>query len=125
MQVGCERFWRARTSGTRHAARSKVPQDLSNSEYVFYKKLLEVLFKGTPYEHDALGTRPSFDQTTAAMLHDFHRTWYVPNNAILIIVGDVQPAHALESVKAVFSDIPSRELPPPPDFRFAPFPSVP
>ncbi len=45
----------------RGAIEQEVAQDLSNPEYVFYEQLLKSMFKGTPYEHDALGTRPSFD----------------------------------------------------------------
>jgi len=104
----------------RGAIEQEVAQDLSNPEYVFYMKLLEAMFTGTPYAHDALGTRPSFDKTTDAMLRDFHRTWYAPNNAILIIVGDVQPAQALEQVKARFGGIPAGKLPARPEYHFAP-----
>ncbi len=78
------------------------------------------MFKGTPYEHDALGTRPSFDKTTGANLRKFHETWYTPNNAILVIVGDVQPESALEQVKMLFGDIPSRKLPDRAEFKFEP-----
>jgi zinc protease len=104
----------------RGAIEQEVAQDLSNPEYVFYKKLLEVMFKGSPYEHDALGTRPSFGKTTAAMLQQFHNTWYAPNNAILVIVGDVEPASALEQVKQLFGKLPSRALPARPEYRFQP-----
>ncbi len=102
----------------RGAIEQEVAQDFSNPEYVFYMKLLEILFKGTPYEHDALGTRPSFDKTTAAMLRNFHDTWYAPNNAVLIIVGDIQPGRAIEQVKKLFADIPSRPLPARPEYHF-------
>ncbi len=95
----------------RGAIEQEVASDLSNPEYVFYKKLLAAIFKGTPYSHDALGTRPSFNKTTGAMLQKFHKTWYAPNNAILVIVGDVQPEKALKEVKKLFSDIPSKKIP--------------
>jgi zinc protease len=39
----------------RGAIEQEVAQDLSNPEYVLYMKLLAAMFKGTPYEHDALG----------------------------------------------------------------------
>ena len=77
----------------RGAIEQEVAQDLSNPEYVFYKQLLAAMFNGSPYEHDALGTRPSFDRTTDADLRKFHNSWYVPNNAILVIVGNVEPAN--------------------------------
>jgi zinc protease len=104
----------------RGAIEQEVAQDLSNPEYVFYEQLLKAMFKGTPYEHDALGTRPSFDKTTGAMLKKFHDTWYVPNNAILVIVGDVNPADALAKVKKIFGGIPSAPVPAHPEFNFTP-----
>ncbi len=96
----------------RGAIEQEVAQDLSNPQYIFYSKLLEAMFKGTPYSHDALGTRPSFDKTTGTMLREFHDTWYAPNNAILIIVGDVHPQKVFEEVKKLFENIPSKKLPP-------------
>jgi zinc protease len=102
------------------AIEQEVAQDLSNPEYVFYSRLLSSVFKGTPYSHDALGTRPSFDKTTGPMLKEFHDVWYAPNNAILVVVGDVQPQQALAKVKALFGGIPARKLPLRPDFRLQP-----
>lgn len=95
----------------RGAIEQEVAQDLSNPEYLFYTQLIETMFAGTPYAHDALGTRPSFDKTTVAMLQDFHKSWYAPNNAILVVVGDVDPAKAMEEVKRLFEPISTRSLP--------------
>ena len=104
----------------RGAIEQEVAQDLSNPTYVFYTKLLERMFSGTPYAHDPLGTRPSFDKTTGAMLRNFHEEWYVPNNAILIITGDVEPEKALGEVRTFFEEIPSRSLPHRPEVKFQP-----
>ncbi|HEX4618217.1 MAG TPA: pitrilysin family protein [Steroidobacteraceae bacterium] len=101
-------------SKERGAIEQEVAQDLSEPGYVLYSKLRARLFAGTPYAHDALGTRPSFEKTTAAMLQSFHRSWYAPNNAILVIAGDVEPQAALGEVRSLFGDIRSKRLPPRP-----------
>lgn len=103
----------------RGAIEQEVAADLSNPQYVFYKKLLKAMFEGTPYAHDALGTRPSFDSTSAAMLKKFHDNWYAPNNAVLVIVGDVHPQDALKKVKSLFGNITSQKLPARPAFNLA------
>ncbi|HYA38138.1 MAG TPA: pitrilysin family protein [Candidatus Methylomirabilis sp.] len=95
----------------RGAIEQEVVQDLSSPEYVCYTRLLAALFKGTPYAHDALGTRASFDHTSAAMLREFHATWYAPNNAILVIAGNVDPSQALAQVRRYFASIPRKRLP--------------
>jgi zinc protease len=107
-------------SQERGAIEQEVAQDLSNPQYVFFTKVLAALFKGTPYAHDALGTKASFDRTTAAMLKEFHDTWYVPNNAILVIAGDVDPQKTLAQVKELFGPIPSKTLPPRPPVHLEP-----
>ena len=95
----------------RGAIEQEVEQDLSSPEYLLSVRLLESLFAGTPYQHDALGTRDSFDKTTAAMLQKFHRDWYAPNNAVLVIVGDLDPAATLEKVRGLFGGLAARPLP--------------
>jgi zinc protease len=98
----------------RGAIEQEVAQDLSNPGYVLYEKLRSAAFAGTPYEHDALGTRASFEKTSAPMLKSFHDAWYAPNNAILVVVGDLEPQAALAKIGELFGDIARKELPPAP-----------
>ncbi|MGH9354653.1 MAG: M16 family metallopeptidase, partial [Terriglobia bacterium] len=59
-----------------------------------------------------------------AMLRKFYNTWYAPNNAILVIVGDVDPAKALARAQRLFGPIAAKKLPARPEMRFAPVPSA-
>jgi len=104
----------------RGAIEQEVARDLSNPTQKFFDRLNQDLFAGTPYAHDALGTRPSFDKTTGAMLRDFADKWYTPSNMILIVVGDVEPAVMLEKIRHLYSDIPSHPLPPHPAIDLQP-----
>lgn len=104
----------------RGAIEQEVAQDLSNPQYVLSTRLRTALFGGTSYAHDALGTKPSFDKTTGAMLKAFHDTWYAPNNAILVVAGDLDPAATLTRIRALFGAIPAKTLPPRATPKFAP-----
>jgi zinc protease len=95
----------------RGAIEQEVAQDLSSPDYVFYSRLVAALFKGTPYAHTPLGTKASFDHTTGKMLREFYQTWYAPNNAVLVITGDVKPEMVLAQVKRLFENIPAKEIP--------------
>ena len=111
-----EKLW----AQERGAIEQEVAQDYSSPEFIFYTKLLADLFKGTPYEESPLGTVASFDKTTGQMLKKFHDTWYAPNNAVLVVVGDVVPDAALAEVKKHFDHIPVKNIPPKPTFHLEP-----
>jgi len=104
----------------RGAIEQEVEEDLSNPEYLLSVRLQELLFAGTPYEHDALGSRSSFDRTSAAMLQQFHRDWYAPNNAVLVIVGDIDPVRTRDTVRRLFGGIAARPLPARPQVTLQP-----
>lgn len=104
----------------RGAIEQEVSRDLSNPTFKFYTQLRARMFADTPYAHTPLGTRDSFDQTSAAALKSFHDTWYAPNNAILVIAGDVDPQATLAKVRGLFADIPEKKLPARPDFKLRP-----
>ena len=95
----------------RGAIEQEVARDLSNPFYKFTTRLNTAMFAGTPYATDPLGTKESFDKTTAAMLGDFYKQWYTPANAIMVVAGDVDPATTLAHIKSLFEPIPSHPLP--------------
>lgn len=102
----------------RKAIEQEVSRDLSSPFFKALTQLRKQLFAGTPYQHTALGTRPSFEKTTAQRLRTFYEQWYVPNNATLVIAGDVDPNATLKEVKQLFTDIPKKPLPERPQFHF-------
>ena len=92
------------------AIEQEVARDLSEPTYKLITRLNQGMFAGTPYAHDALGTRESFEKTTGAMLKAFYRRWYAPNNAVLVIAGDVDPTATLATVKRLYGSIPRRPI---------------
>ncbi|GAC1450119.1 MAG: hypothetical protein PVSMB8_09220 [Vulcanimicrobiaceae bacterium] len=93
------------------AIQQEVAGDLSNPTYKAFSRLSLDLFAGTPYAHDALGTRESFDKTTGASLKAFYKTWYAPNNAVLVVAGDVEPQATLATIKSLYGSIPAHPVP--------------
>jgi len=67
--------------------------------------VLDATFKVHPYSHPPIG---SMDDLNAASLEDvreFHRTYYVPNNATLVISGDFDPKQAIQWIERHFDSI--------------------
>src|SRR5208282_4056940 len=96
----------------RGAIEQEVAGDLSDPEYKLILRLNHDMFRGTPYEHDPLGTKASFDATTGVMLKKFYSNWYAPNNSILVIAGDVNPQSVLAEVSQLYGGIQRRPTPP-------------
>ncbi len=95
----------------RGAIEQEVAADHSNPEYLAYLKLRRVMFAGTPYARTGLGTRRSFNKTTAKLLKSFHDKWYYPDNAVLIVAGDIDPQRTMASVRQYFGSIPGKAIP--------------
>ena len=104
----------------RGAIEQEVARDLSNPTYKFITRLNQDMFAGTPYSHDALGTKPSFDATTGDMLKQFYKQWYAPNNAILVVAGTVDPDATLATIRNIYGKIPKRPLSPRPAVNLQP-----
>ena len=65
--------------------------------------------------HNFYGDLADLDAATLKDVQEFFRTYYAPNNAVLVVTGDIDTAQALGWVRKYFGAIPSAKLPPPPD----------
>jgi len=84
-----------------------------------YEELSAAAFKAHPYQWPIIGWMSDIDAITRDDLLAHYKTHYAPNNATLIIVGDVATAQAMELVRRHFGPIPrgptpSRVRPPEP-----------
>lgn len=73
-----------------------------------------------PYGHSPAGSRETVENIARADLATFWKTWYVPNNATLIIAGDLTAAEAEQRVEAVFGAWATGDLPALPASKPAP-----
>jgi zinc protease len=75
--------------------------------------LREALYpESHPYHHLAIGSHSDLEAATLDDVKDFFRAWYTPENAVLCIAGDVNPARAKELVTRWFGALPSHAPPP-------------
>jgi zinc protease len=68
-------------------------------------------FRAHPYRHPTIGWLSDLERMSREDLYGYYRRFYVPNNATLVIVGDVDAAEAVRGAETRFGKIAPRELP--------------
>jgi zinc protease len=68
--------------------------------------VLDATFQTYPYKYLPIGSMEDLNAATVADVKAFFDTYYVPNNATLIVVGDIDPKTTLEQVRKHFGRIP-------------------
>jgi zinc protease len=72
-----------------------------------YQVFMESFFAGTPYARPVIGEIPDLHKVTREEMHAYFKRFYAPNNAVLVLVGDVEPGKTKRLVKEKFGKIPS------------------
>lgn len=85
-----------------------------------YQFLYTLAYAAAPYRQRVLGVLPDVNAITAQEVFDFISRYYVPNNAALVIAGDIDLGQAEGLVRATFDPIPAAEEPALPDFTLGP-----
>ena len=96
---------------------------VDNQPYgTWWEKLPALTYPSThPYHHSLIGSMEHLSEASLEDVAEFFATWYTPDNAVLTIAGDFDPAEARSLVHRYFGAIPRNPTPPSrPDFSLPP-----
>lgn len=101
----------------RDVVKEEVRVNVMNQPYGGFPwlDLPPVAFRNWPNAHNFYGDFADLDAATLEDVRTFFRTYYAPNNAVLLMVGDLDPREAFELAKRHFDEIPRGPAPPRPD----------
>ena len=84
-----------------------------------YGRLNEILFDKAftthSYKHPTIGSLKDLESASLDDVRDFHNTYYVPENAVVTLVGDFETAQAMQLVTQYFGRVPKAARPVPRD----------
>ena len=85
---------------------------VDNSPYgSFLAEIKKSLFTKHPYRWATIGSMDHLDAATLEEFQAFNNTYYAPNNAVLVVAGDLDVAKTKEMIKAYFGPIPRKADP--------------
>ncbi len=98
----------------RDVVKEEVRVNVMNQPYGGFPwlDLPPIAFRNWPNAHNFYGDFADLDAATLEDVRNFFRTYYAPNNAVLLMVGDFKPATAFSLTRRYFEAIPAG--PPPP-----------
>jgi zinc protease len=74
--------------------------------------LYKTAFERHPYGWPTIGWMKDIEGFSPDDCAAFYRTYYAPNNAVVVVVGDVREARLLESIRDAYGPLPRAEIPP-------------
>ncbi|HLP98697.1 MAG TPA: pitrilysin family protein [Sideroxyarcus sp.] len=78
---------------------------------LMFEKLMAATFQEHPYQHPVIGWMNDLQNMSAADARAWYRTWYAPNNATLVIAGDVKAEEVFALAQKYYGAIPAGKLP--------------
>lgn len=77
-----------------------------------YERFKAMAYPASGYHTPTIGWMADLDRMKVEELRHWYESWYVPNNATLVVVGDVKPDEVKALAERFFGPIPRREVPP-------------
>ena len=79
----------------------------NNPLFLLNEEVLAAAYKAHPYQWGVIGWKSDLQSITRDDLYNYYKTYYVPNNATLVLVGDFDTDELMKKVNDRFGDIPS------------------
>lgn len=97
----------------RNVVEEEVRVNVLNQPYGSFEwlDLPENAFNTYPNAHNFYGDFKDLDAANIKDVQDFYEHYYAPNNAVIAIVGDLNPDHVFDEVGKYFGAIPARKIP--------------
>lgn len=81
-----------------------------NPRALAFERFKWLAYPTSPYRNPVIGHMRNLQALTLADVKDWYQKWYTPNNAVLVIVGDVDSKIAMRQVEQYFGKVPARSL---------------
>jgi len=82
-----------------------------NPKSLTYERFMAAAHLSAPYHHPVLGWMNDLQNMQVSDLQHWYNTWYAPNNATVVVVGDVQHENVFALAKKYFANIPMKTIP--------------
>ncbi|SFU27513.1 zinc protease [Nitrosomonas eutropha] len=78
---------------------------------LLYEKLMATAFQAHPYRRPIIGWMNDLEHMQVSDARDWYKRWYAPNNAVLVVVGDVDPESVLALAKKYYGRFSAGKVP--------------
>ena len=75
-----------------------------------YEKMMSVAYQSHPYRRPIIGWMNDLENMTVGDAQEWYDRWYAPNNAVLVLVGDVDPKEVYSLAQKYYGEIESRPI---------------
>lgn len=102
----------------------EIDRNESNPFFYLNRTLSDKMFSKYPTRKNPLGTRETVSTATTAKMRTIQNRYYVPNNSVLVVTGDVKPEDVFKFAEQYFGDWKRREIDPFKEFPLVEHPAL-
>lgn len=92
----------------RKVVMEEIAKDENNPNEKVYDNLNDMMYTTHPYKRKVIGSNEIIGKITQEEILSYYKTHYGPQNMVTVVIGDVEPQHALEKIKEDFKTEPRK-----------------